>query len=54
MSSEVVLKINIVVILLPVLINKHSFEVVSEKVRVGGQVKLELSEKRKYDKPHLH
>lgn len=47
MSSEIVLKLNIVVLLPPVFINKHSFKVVSEKVRVGGQVKLEMSEVEK-------
>lgn len=47
MSSEIGLKMNIVVLLRPMFINKHSFKVVSEKVRVGGQVKLEISEKKK-------
>lgn len=44
MSGEIVLKLNIKVILLPMLIDKHSFEVVREKARVGGQVKLKMSE----------
>ena len=43
MSSEIVLKLNIIALLLPILIDKHSFEAVSEKARVGGQVKLEMS-----------
>lgn len=47
MSCEKVLKLNIVVLLPPMFINKHSFKVVSEKVRVGGQVKLEVSEVKK-------
>ena len=47
MSSEIVLKLNIIALLLPILIDKHSFEAVSEKARVGGQVKLEMSEDRK-------
>lgn len=44
MSGEIVLKLNIEVILPPTFIDKHSFEVVREKARVGGQVKLKLSE----------
>lgn len=42
MSSEIVLKLNIIVLLRPMFINKHSLEVVREKVCVGGQVKLEI------------
>lgn len=47
MSSEIVLKMNIVVFLASMFINKHRFKVVSENVCVGGQVKLEISEKDK-------
>lgn len=47
MSSEIVLKLNIIVLLPPIFINKHSFEVVSKKLCVGGQVKLEMPEVRK-------
>lgn len=56
MSCEKVLKLNIVVLLPPMFINKHSFKVVSEKVRVGGQVKLEVSEveKEKMETRYLH
>lgn len=50
MPSEVVLKLDIVVLLLSVFIDKHSFEVVSEKACVGGQIKLELSEDQKEKK----
>lgn len=42
MSSEVVLKLNVIVLLPPMFINKHSFEVVRKKVCVGGQIKLEV------------
>ena len=44
MSCEVVLKLNIIVLLHPMFIYKHSFEVISENVRVGSQVKLEMPE----------
>lgn len=44
MSLEIVLKLNIKVLLPPMFVNKHSLEVLSEKVCVGGQVKLEISE----------
>lgn len=44
MSCEIVLKLHIVVLLLPMFINKHSLEVVSEKAGVGGQIKFEMSE----------
>lgn len=44
MTSEIVLKLNIKVILLPMLIDKYSFEVVREKARVCGQVELKMSE----------
>lgn len=47
MSSEIVLKLNIVVLLPSMFINKHSLEVVSEKTRVGRQVKFEMSEVKK-------
>lgn len=47
MSSEIVLQLNIIVLLPPVFISKHSFEVVSEKVCVGGQVELEISKVEK-------
>lgn len=53
MSSKIVLKLNIVVLLPPKFINKHGFEVVSEKVRVGGQVKLEMSEVEKKKKHYI-
>lgn len=50
MSSKIVLKLNIIVLLLSMFINEHSFEVVSEKVCVGGQVKFEIpdTEKRRW------
>ncbi len=56
MSCEIVLKLNIVVLLPPVFIDKHGFKVVSEKVRVGGQVKLEMSadQKEKMGTRDLH
>lgn len=44
MSFEIVLKMYIVVLLLPIFINKHSLKVVSEKASVGGQIKFEMSE----------
>lgn len=47
MSSEIVLKLNIVVLLPSMFINKHSLEVISEKACVGCQVKFELSENEK-------
>lgn len=47
MSSEIVLKMNIVLFLPPMFINKHSFKVLSEKVCVRGQVKLEISKKER-------
>lgn len=51
MSSEIVLKLNVIVLLPPMFINKHSFEVVREKVGVGGQVKLEMpGAKKRRDK----
>lgn len=43
MSGKVVLKLNIIAVLLPLLIYKHSFEVLSEQVCVSCQVKLKMS-----------
>lgn len=42
MSSEIVMKLNVIVLLPPMFINEHSFEVVREKFCVGGQIKLEI------------
>lgn len=42
-SSEIVLKLNIVVIFTSMFIDKHSFEVVREKAGVGSQVKFKIS-----------
>lgn len=36
MSSKVILKLNIIVFFFPMFINEHSFDIVSEKVCVGG------------------
>lgn len=47
MSGKVVLKLNIIAVLLPLLIYKHSFEVLSEQVCVSCQVKLEMSAEEK-------
>lgn len=44
MSNKIVLQLNIVVLLPAVFINKHGFEIFSEKVRVGGQIKFEMPE----------
>lgn len=43
MSSEIVLKLNVVVLLFSVFVNKHSLEIIAEEVCVGCQVKLEMS-----------
>lgn len=43
MSSEIVLKLNVVGLLPPIFIHKYSFEVVSKKFCICGQVKLEIS-----------
>lgn len=43
MASEIVLEVNIIIFLHPVCVNKHSLEVVREKVCVCGQVKFEMS-----------
>lgn len=50
MSSEVVLKLKVIFLLVSIFINKHSFEVVCKKVCVCGQVELEISEGRKNNK----
>lgn len=42
MSSEVILHFDIVILLPPFIIYEHSFEIVSEKLSVGGQVQLEM------------
>lgn len=47
MSSEVVLKLNIIVVFSAIFISKHSFEVFREKAGVSGQVKLEMSLKKR-------
>lgn len=50
MSGKVILELNIVVVFSPIFINKHSLEVVSEKVCVGRQIKPEISGvRKKYD-----
>lgn len=43
MSSEIVLKLNVIVLLFSMFVNKHSLEVFAEEVRVGCQVKLKMS-----------
>ena len=43
MSGKVVLQLNIIAVFLPLLIYKHSFEVLSEQVCVSCQVKLKMS-----------
>lgn len=43
MSSEVVLKLNVVVLLFSMFVDKHSLEVIAEEPRVGCQVKLKMS-----------
>lgn len=43
MSSEIVLKLNVIVLLFSMFVNKYSLEVFAEKVRVGCQVKLKMS-----------
>lgn len=47
MSSEIVLKLNVIVFLFSVFIDKNSFEVITEEVRVGCQVKLKMSKRKK-------
>lgn len=43
MSSEIVLKLNVIVLLFSMFVNKHSLEVFAEEARVGCQVKLKMS-----------
>lgn len=50
MSSEVILHFNIIILLPPFVIYEHSFEMVSEKLSVGGQVQLEMPLERKTEK----
>lgn len=42
MSSEVILHFDVVILLIPFVVYKHSFETVREKLRVGGQIQLEM------------
>lgn len=42
MSSEVILHVDIVILLLPFIVEDHGFEIFCEKLSVGGQVQLEV------------
>lgn len=42
MSSEVILQIDVIILLPPFVIYEYSFEIVCEKLSVGGQVQLEM------------
>lgn len=54
MSTEIVLKLDIVVLLFSMFIHKHCLEVVTEEARVSRQVKLKMSKVKKEIKIHTH
>lgn len=54
MSTEIVLKLDIVVLLFSMFIHKHCLEVVTKEARVGRQVKLKMSKVKKEIKVHTH
>lgn len=50
MSSEVILRVDIVTLLPPFVVYKYGFEIFRKKIGVGGQVQLEMPSERKTEK----